>query len=219
MRYQMRFQIFAYYLLSVLVLSIFAFRSTSSYLEYPKHHIILLIALPYFIAGIARALLESKLLCRAAPMARARRQLQIDMGLFLLVAAALLCYDLFVFGNALHNALKIGVWALIIGYFASIDSALHRMRHSDYQDCGENAVLSDKALPVSYKLSIFLSATVLLVTLATAISAYGYLVPDQPFSNAGSNPVQQEFIVETLLMSVPTEYKKEKRWAPQTLRR
>jgi class 3 adenylate cyclase len=200
MRYQMRFQMFAYYLLSVLVLSIFAFRSTSSYLEYPKHHIILLIALPYFIAGIARALLESKLLCRAAPMARARRQLQIDMGLFLLVAAALLCYELFVFGNALHNALKIGVWALIIGYFASIDSALHRMRHSDYQDCGENAVLSDKALPVSYKLSIFLSATVLLVTLATAISAYGYLVPDQVFGNTGTNGIQQEFIVETLFI-------------------
>lgn len=200
MRYQMRFQIFAYYLLSVLVLSIFAFRSTSGYLEYPKHHIILLIALPYLIAGIARELLETKLLCRVAPLARARRQLQIDMTLSLIIVAALVCVDLFVFQNALHNALKTGVWALIIGYFASIDSALHRMRHNDCQDCSGNAIMSDKALPVSYKLSIFLSATVLLVTLATAISAYGYLVPDQLFGNSGGNAIQQEFIIETLLI-------------------
>ena len=61
MRYGTRFQIFAYYLLSVLVLSIFAFRSTSTYLGHPKYYIILLISLPYFIAGIVRTLLEEPL--------------------------------------------------------------------------------------------------------------------------------------------------------------
>ena len=61
MSYASRFQIFSYYLLSVLVLTIFTFRSTSTYLGYPKYYIILLIALPYFIAGIARTLLEANM--------------------------------------------------------------------------------------------------------------------------------------------------------------
>ena len=35
-----RFQIYAYYLLSMLVLSIFAFRSTPDFQEYPRYYII-----------------------------------------------------------------------------------------------------------------------------------------------------------------------------------
>ena len=43
MTYPSRFQIYAYYLLSVLVLSIFAFRSASDYQGYPQYYIIFLI--------------------------------------------------------------------------------------------------------------------------------------------------------------------------------
>lgn len=200
MSYATRFQIFGYYLLSVLVLSIFAFRSTSSYLGHPKYYIILLIALPYFIAGIARTLLEPELLHRVAPLRRARRQLQLDMSLFLLIAAVLLCFELFVYSHAAYTALKTSIWALIIGYFASIDSALHRVRSSQHLDRGDDAPLSDKAVPVYQKLSIFLSATVLLVILATATSAYGYLVPDRLFTDLKVNEIKQEFIVETLFI-------------------
>jgi adenylate cyclase len=199
MRCGTRFQIFAYYLLSVLVLSIFAFRSTSDYLGYPKHYIILLISSPYFIAGIGGLLLEAKLLRRVEPLRRARRQLQFDMCLFTLIAGALLCFELFVFGHEPYSALKTSVWAVIIGYFASIDSALHRVRSSDHRD-GGGAPLSEKAIPVHQKLSLFLSATVLLITLATAISAYGYLVPHQLFADMGIKEIKQEFIVETLFI-------------------
>ena len=38
MSHATRFHIFGYYLLSVLVLSIFAFRSTSTYLGHPKYY-------------------------------------------------------------------------------------------------------------------------------------------------------------------------------------
>jgi len=200
MSYATRFQIFSYYLLSVLVLSIFTFRNTSSYLGYPKYYIILLIALPYFIAGIARTLLEAKLLRSVPPLRRARRQLQFDMTLFALLSTVLLCLELLVYKHAPYTALKSSIWALIIGYFASIDSALHRVRYSHQQDRGDNVPLSDKALPVSQKLSIFLSTTVLLVTLATAISAYGYLLPEQLFADTGATEITQEFIFETLFI-------------------
>jgi class 3 adenylate cyclase len=200
MRYQTRFQIFAYYLLSILVLCIFAFRSTSTYVEYPKHYIILLIASPYLIAGIARTLLEPKLLRNVAPLRRARRQLQLDMSLFALIAVALLCFEFFVYRHAAYTALKTSVWALIIGYFASIDSALHRVRSSEDHGRDPGSPLSGKALPASQKLSIFLSATVLLVMLATAISAYGYLVPNQLFDGTGAREIKQEFIVETFFI-------------------
>ncbi len=200
MSHATRFQIFGYYLLSVLVLSIFAFRSTSAYLEHPKYYIILLIALPYFVAGIARTLLEPQLIHRVARLQRARRQLQLDMGLFFLVAAVLLCFELFVYNHAVYTALKTSIWSLIIGYFASIDSALHRVRSSQDLDRGDGAPLSDKVMPVSQKLSVFLSATVLLIILATAISAYGYLVPDLLFADIKISEIRQEFIVETLFI-------------------
>jgi adenylate cyclase len=200
MNYATRFQIFSYYLLSVLVLSVFTFRSTSTYLGYPKYHIILLIALPYFVAGIARTLLEAKLLRSVPPLRRARRQLQLDMTLFALVSTVLLCFELIVYKHAPYTALKTSIWALIIGYFASIDSALHRVGSRHRQDRCDDVPLSDKALPVSQKLSIFLSTTVLLVTLATAISAYGYLLPDQLFADLEAREVKQEFIFETLFI-------------------
>lgn len=200
MRYGTRLQIFAYYLLSVLVLSIFSFRSTSSYLGLPKHYIILLISLPYFLAGIGRMLLEAQLIRRAEPLRRARRQLQLDMCLFALIAAVLLCFELLLYRHEPYTALKTSVWAVIIGYFASIDSSLHRVRSSHHQDRSDDAPLSDKAVPVHQKLSIFLSATVLLVILATAISAYGYLVPHQLFTDLGVREIKQEFIVETLFI-------------------
>ncbi|MGB5297718.1 MAG: adenylate/guanylate cyclase domain-containing protein [Thiogranum sp.] len=200
MNYASRFQIFSYYLLSVLVLSIFTFRSTSTYLGYPQYYIILLIALPYFIAGIARTLLEAKLLRSVPPLRRARRQLQFDMTLFALLSIVLLCLELFVYRHAPYTALKTGIWALIIGYFASIDSALHRVCSGHHLDRCDDAPLSDKALPVSQKLSIFLSTTVLLVTLATAISAYGYLLPEQLFADIEARQIKQEFIFETLFI-------------------
>ena len=60
MIYSTRFQIYAYYLLSVVVLSIFAFRSTSDYLGHPKYYIILLISLPYLIASVVRSRLPTE---------------------------------------------------------------------------------------------------------------------------------------------------------------
>ncbi|VAW82691.1 Adenylate cyclase [hydrothermal vent metagenome] len=200
MNHATRFHIFGYYLLSVLVLTIFSFRSTSTYLGHPKYFIILLIALPYFSAGIVRTLLEPGWLHKAAPLRRARRQLQLDMGLFFLIAASLLCFELFVYDHAIHTAFKTSIWALIIGYFASIDSALHRVRSNQHLDHGDGQPLDNKAALVSQKLNIFLSATVLLVILATTSNAYGYLAPEELFTGTSIDKIKQEFIVETLFV-------------------
>jgi len=199
MTYSARFQIYAYYLLSVVVLSIFAFRSTSSYLDYPKHYIILLIALPYLLAGIARAQLEPRILLRLSPLYRSRRQLQLDLGLFSAIACTLLCFEIFLYHHAPVTALKTGIWSFIIGYFASIDSTLHRVR-SSHQNESDTAPLGNKAVPVSQKLSIFLSSTVLFITIATAISAYGYLNVDASLPSSRADGIKQEFIVETLFI-------------------
>ena len=122
------------------------------------------------------------------------------MSLFFLIATSLLCFELFIYGHAAYTALKTGIWALIIGYFASIDSALHRVRSSQHLDHSNDVPLSNKAVPVSQKLSVFLSATVLLVILATTSSAYGYLVPGQLFTDISIDEIKQEFIVETLFV-------------------
>jgi len=199
MTYPSRFQIYAYYLLSVLVLSIFAFRSASDYPGYPKYYIILLIALPYFISGVARSLLEPTLVLSVSPLNRPRRQIYLDLGLFALIALVLLAFGFLVYGHPADTALKTGIWALVIGYFASIDSALHRVR-SSHDSQSDDAPLNSKALPVSQKLSIFLSTTVLLVITTMAISGYGYINIDTSLPAATVTQIEQEFIVETLFI-------------------
>jgi class 3 adenylate cyclase len=199
MIYSARFQIYAYYFLSVVVLSIFAFRSTSDYLGHPKYYIILLISLPYLISGIARNFLEPALLLKVSPLNQPRRQLYLDLGLFSLTAISLLCTEFLIYGHTANTAIKTGIWALIIGYFASIDSTLHRVRSSQ-STLSDGAELNENALPVSQKLSIFLSSTVLLITMAMAIGAYGYLNIDASLEISRINHIKQEFVVETLFI-------------------
>jgi len=199
MTYPSRFQIFAYYLLSVLVLSIFAFRSTSDYQGYPEYYIILLIALPYFVSGVSRAVLEPRVVLKVPALDRSRRQLYLDLSLFACIALSLLAFELFVYGHPVYTALKSGIWAFAIGYFASIDSALHRVR-SSYDGHSNTVALKDSALPVSQKLSLFLSTAVLLIVGTTAISAYGYINIDTSLPSSTVSQIQQEFIVETLFI-------------------
>lgn len=194
-----RFQIYAYFLLSVLVLSIFAFRSAPGYQWYPKYYIILLITLPYFVAGIVRTLLESAVVLNVSPIDRPRRQLYLDLSLFAVIALVLLACEYFVYERPLIVALKTGIWALVIGYFASIDSALHRVR-SSHDHHSDTSPLNSRALPVSQKLSIFLSITVLLIVTTMAISAYGYINIDTSLPSTTVSQVKQEFIVETLFI-------------------
>jgi len=199
MTYPARFHIYAYYLLSVLALSIIALRSSSNYLGHPKYYIIFMISLPYFVAGVARCVLEPAVVMGVSPLNRSRRQLYLDLGLFALIALVLLAVDFFVYRHPVHSALKCGIWAMMIGYFASIDSSLHRVRVSHDAE-SENASLNSNALPVSQKLSIFLSTTVLLIISAMAVSAYGYINIDTSLPGATINEIEQEFIVETLFI-------------------
>jgi len=199
MTYPVRFQIYAYYLLSVVVLSIFAFRSAPDYQAYPKYYIILLITLPYFVGGLVRALFEPAVVLKVPPLDRSRRQLYLDLGLFAAIALVLLACELLVYGRPAYVALKSGIWALIIGYFAGIDSALHRVRASRDRH-GDGPPLDGRALPVSQKLSVFLSITVLLIVATMAISAYGYINIDSSMPSADVGEARQEFIVETLFI-------------------
>ena len=200
MAYRTRFQIYAYYLLSVLVLSVFAFRSTLDYHGYPKYYIILLIALPYFVSSVLRALLESAVVLNAWPLDRSRRQLWFDLSLFAMIGLSQLAFEFLVFKHPPVVALKTGIWALAIGYFASIDSALHRVR-SSHDSHSDTLPLNRKALPVSQKLSIFLSITVLLIVATMAISTYGYINVDTfRHSTTTIGEIKQEFIVEILFI-------------------
>ncbi len=194
-----RFQIYAYYLLSVVVLSIFALRSPVSYLDFAQYTIIFLISLPYFTAALLRTRLEPPLLLSVSPLNRSRRQLYLDLGLFTFVGVILVGFELLVYGHPLLMALKTGIWVMIIGYFASIDSALHRVR-SSHDESSDTATLSDKAPPVSQKLSIFLSSTVLLIIIGTSISAYSYLNVDSALPDTQADNIAQEFIVEMLFI-------------------
>ena len=92
-----------------------------------------------------------------------------------------------------------GLLALVIGYFASIDSTLHRVRTS-HDSHSDTLPLNSKALPVSQKLSIFLSITVLLIVATMAISAYGYINIDTFRHSATLSDIKQEFIVEMLFI-------------------
>jgi len=175
MRNSNLFLVFTYFILSVVVLSVFAFRSYAYAEETHGYRIILGIIIPFIVALVIRQLLQKPLVSNAHPLYQPRRQLILDLGFYLLVASALLIQELLFYHHEWIIAVQMFTWALMTGYFASLDSALERER-----TCFQHVQDSEPELDcakgsVAHRLNLFFSLTVLIAILACALSAYGYL--------------------------------------------
>jgi len=194
-----KFQISAYYLLCVVVLSVFAFRSFGANAIDSGFILVLLVALPFIVLRLVRGKLEKLLVTSRPAIDQSKRQLVLDMTLFALAAAEIVALEIVFQEPTLLLSMKIFVWTMIIGYFASIDSALYRVR-----ECfGQQEVkteLSEQTVPIAHRLNIFLSLTVLIVAVGVGLSAYSYMSIDTDSIANKSIDIRQNFIVDTLFI-------------------
>jgi len=195
-----KFQIFAYYLLSVVVLSIFAMRSFSTDSNQAGFSLILSIATPFVVLGLFRSVFESLFVLKHNPFDRPKFQALLDLSLFA-IAGIIIVGTQFTLQNVSYFVLlKMLIWSLSIGYFAAIDSALYRMRGNFVVTAEHNCKLAEQPVPIAHRLNIFLSSTVLIVAIGVGLSAYSYLSLDANTIKSTSIDVRESFVVDTLFI-------------------
>jgi len=173
-----KFQIFAYYLLGTVVLSVFAMRNFGTEVSQAGFWLILSIAAPFVILGLGRGYLESLFVNKQKSIDRPKRQMQLDLSLFALAAVIIVGTQYLLENLDYLLLLKMFIWSMIIGYFACIDSALYRMRGNFKSQEAHNNQLSEQTVPIAHRLNIFLSITVLIVVVGMGLSAYTYMSLD-----------------------------------------
>ena len=195
-----KFQIFAYYLLGIVVLSIFAMRSFGTEAGQAGFSLILSIAAPFVVLGLIRGKLESIYVLSQKTINRPKRQLQLDICLFAFAAVVIVATQFAMQEFTYFVLLKMFVWSLIVGYFASIDSALYRMRGNFNATEAHNNPLNEQTVPIAHRLNIFLSLTVLIVSIGMGLSAYSYLSLDVNAVKDSAVDIRESFIVDTLFI-------------------
>ncbi|MFV2057007.1 MAG: adenylate/guanylate cyclase domain-containing protein [Thiohalomonadales bacterium] len=193
-----KFQIFGYYLLSVVVLSIFSMRSASDLATTTGLLPILVVAAPFLGISIFRFYLESILVTVEQSIFQAKKQIVFDLSLFIFAAILIVCLQLILLNATLFLLLKTFTWCIIIGYYASIDSATFRTRDT-FLHSHHNHKLNGQTVSMAYRLNIFLSSSVLIIAMAIGLSAYSYMSNINAVGSV-STDTRQEFIVEALFI-------------------
>lgn len=195
-----KFQIFAYYLLGIVVLSIFALRSFNTETSQAGFSLVISIASPFLVLGLIRGKLESVFVLTRKIIDRPKRQVILDISLFSFAAVVIVCTQFALQSVSYFLLLKMFVWSMIIGYFASLDSALYRMRDNFNNSESHNSKLSDNTVPIAHRLNIFLSVTVLMVAISMGLSAYSYMSLDSSTMEQTPVDIRESFIIDTMFI-------------------
>ena len=194
-----KYQIFAYYLLSVVILSVFAFRSYAHLGTQPGVIFIIAVAAPFLIAAVIHGLIDKWIVVPGHLLVQPKRQFLVDFALYVVIATFLYCFERFFYFESTWVALKLFIWTTVLGYFAAIDSSLDRERlcfKAEKQSYQLNATSS----PVAHKLNLFLSLTVLIVTFTIAITAYSYMGAEINIPDVDDMAIKQAFVIDTLFI-------------------
>lgn len=196
-----RYLPYGYYGLTVLVLGAYGLRAYTPGDLSALGAYVFTLAIPVGLVAWARCRLEPCMV-ECPPLRRqARRQFLFDFALYLLIAGGMLLAFLLWDPPASMEAGKLLLGVLIIGYFASMDSALTRERHCHRQDAAPEQVEA-QVFPVARRLGLFLTITILISLTATTVAAYEYL------GRLAANPartlvdVQQGFAMDALAVLI-----------------
>jgi class 3 adenylate cyclase len=194
-----KYLIFAYYLLSVAIINVFAFRGYAHLGVQPGVEFIMAVAAPFLVAAIIHPYVDKFIVFPAHLLNQPKRQFIVDFGLYLLIAAFLYCFERFFYFESSWVAFKLFVWAAVLGYFAAIDSTLNREQLC-FKDEARNYHLETDGTPFANRLNLFLSVTVLIVTLTIAITAYSYMGAELSLQDTDDMTIKQAFIIDTLFI-------------------
>ena len=130
-------------------------------------------------------------------------QLLYEISIYVLIGIILFLLEVFFNKQSYLLASKLFSTVLIVGYFASIDSALKR-EHDCFLKLNRHQSNIKNTIPVSRRISLFFSLTLFVIILANALSAYSYM----SLNIENLNEVQQNYnevlknayLIETLFV-------------------
>lgn len=192
-----KYQAYAYYLLAAFVLTVMHLRTFAFVDGRTAGDSVIPIALAFLLTALLRAGLERRWIGSQPLLDQPRRQFVLDLSLYVFVGAAIFLYEGLANENTALLAGKLVAAALVIGYFASTDSALNRERVcSQAKELPHK--LEIKAVPASRRLSLFFTITLLTVVLTNTLSAYSYMSLGVSDMEDARIALQRAYLIETL---------------------
>lgn len=200
-QYFQKNQTIAYYLLTIMVISIIAARTNSFYSPNATSTTIISLLILFSVITLIRPKIEFYFVGRFPLLDQPKRQLGYELAIYLIVGIALFMVELLINQHTYIIASKLFSAVLIIGYFASIDSALKR-EHDCFLKIHPSQSNIKNTIPVSRRVSLFLTITLLVVILANALSAYSYMSLNIVSQSSGTQNINEilknAYIIETL---------------------
>jgi len=193
-------QAIAYYLLTTMVIGIVAARTNSFYETNAISITVFSLVILFSCAAVFRKTIEWRLIEQAPLLDQAKRQLSFEFIFYLCVGILLFFVEIIINNHPIIIASKFLSGVIIMGYFASIDSALKREHDCFYRLHNSHSNIQN-TISVSRRMSIFISVTLFVVILTNALSAYSYMSLTLEFNDSinDSNKVfRNAYIIETL---------------------
>lgn len=173
-KYFQKNQAITYNLLTIMVVGILAVSTNSFYSQESSLNTIGLLVILFTLFSLIRFKTEYIFVETKPLLDQPKRQLIYELSAYVLIGIALFVVEVFINDQTYLIASKLLSAILILGYFASIDSALKR-EHECFLKLERKQSNIQNTIPVSRRISLFLSVTLFVVILANALSAYSYM--------------------------------------------
>lgn len=165
-----RYLAYIYYLITFVFLTILGIRAFSTFSPKPVAVIIIGFLFPFLIISLFRWRFEPAVLHNVHYFEQPKRQLFFDFSLFVFAAMMLAFHLLVTLEQSLFTVVKIVFGALMMGCFASIDSALSR-QYSILQNEKRVTNTPFKMTSFASRMKLFLTAIIMLGLVSVIFSA------------------------------------------------
>lgn len=189
-------EVFIYYLLTIVVMSIITVRTYAFYNAPLSMISITVLSLTFVFIAVTRIVLQPRLIDTQPVLDQPKLQLSFDLALFIAAACILFLIEVTVNQQSYLIAGKFFSAIIFIGYFASMDSALNRERLCYAQSINTSQPISSTT-PVSRRFSLFLTLTLLVVILANTLSAYSYMSLNLTQPTISLDELKSAYLIET----------------------
>ena len=165
---------FVYYLISLVVLSLYEFRLVGFDGGTSAGWSVAMFASLFLIAAVARLLFDRWTPDTGEVLSFSRRQVAFEGGLYLAVGLAALTGEVLIFGHPGDMGIRVLLSVLVLGFFASIDNALTRGR-VEFAEAAPGSAPGFQGTPLARKLTVFVILVILISTLATSLTMLDHL--------------------------------------------
>ena len=190
-------QAITYYLMTIMVIAIISARTNSFLSEQTTLSTVMTLVVLFTVIAFIRNKGESIFVKQHPLLNQAKKQLIYDLAIYIFASTTLFIVEIFINNHSFIIASKFFSAVLIIGYFASVDSALNRELKC-FHGSMSNQSKVENTTPVSLRFSLFLSTTLLVVIIANTLSAYSYMSINMTGQTGASEEIKNAYLVETL---------------------